>query len=91
MLRAKDIPLNLWAEALNTAVYIFNRASSSNNPITTPYEIWIEKKPCLSHLKIFGSEGYLRIPKTLRKKLDSQSKKILLLGYQGEIIKLSGL
>lgn len=84
MLHAKDMPLNLWAEALNTAVYILNRTPTSNCPTTTPYETWTGKKPCLSHLRIFGSQGYLHIPKALRKKLDPQSRKILLVGYQGE-------
>ena len=39
MLYAKDIPLYLWAEAVNTAVYILNRTATSQAPNSTPYEL----------------------------------------------------
>ncbi|GBP37086.1 hypothetical protein EVAR_19215_1 [Eumeta japonica] len=32
MLYARDLPLDLWAEAVNCAVYILNRTSSSQTP-----------------------------------------------------------
>lgn len=50
----------------------------------TSYEIWTKKKPTLEHLRVFGSVGYTHIPKQLTKKLDDRSKKVLLVGYQGD-------
>lgn len=39
LIHAKDLPKNLWAEAVNTAVYLLNRAGpSSACESTTPYE-----------------------------------------------------
>ncbi|CAL1681040.1 unnamed protein product [Lasius platythorax] len=40
MLEAKSLPKVLWAEAVNTAVYILNRTSSTSNTLATPYEVW---------------------------------------------------
>lgn len=84
MLRAKDLPKNLWAEAVNTAVYLLNRTGSSNGSDKTPYEQWNGRKPNLQHVRIFGSEAYVHIPKQFTKKFDDRSKKVILVGYDGE-------
>lgn len=85
MLRAKNLPKNLWAEAVNTAVYILNRTThSSQKGIKTPYEIWSSRKPNLQHIRIFGSTAYKHVPKQFRKKLDDKCEKMILVGYQGE-------
>ena len=39
MLHAKDLPIKLWAEAVNTAEYILNRAGPSPKEGKTPYEL----------------------------------------------------
>ena len=81
MLYARDIPLYLWAEAVNCATYILNRTSNSQTQNQTPFEIWNRVKPQLSHVRIFGSEGYVHIPDQLRTKLDKKSEKMILVGY----------
>ncbi|GBP31489.1 Retrovirus-related Pol polyprotein from transposon TNT 1-94 [Eumeta japonica] len=81
MLYARDLPLDLWAEAVNCAVYILNRTSSSQTPGKTPYELWNGTKPELGHLKVFGSIGYVHVPDQLRTKLEKKSEKMLLIGY----------
>lgn len=66
----------MWAEAVNTAVYIINRAPAAgigNN--TTPFEIWTGRKPNLDHLRIFGSPVMVHIPKERRKKWDKKRRK----------------
>lgn len=85
MLRAKDLPKTLWAEAVNTAVYVLNRTThSSRSGIKTAYEAWTGRKPELSHVRVFGSTAYAHVPKQFRKKLDDKAKKLLLVGYQDE-------
>lgn len=84
MIHAKNLPLSLWAEAVNTAIYVLNRTTSSRNSNATPYEIWVGKKPSLSHLRMFESEAYLHINKQFRQKFDPKAKKVLLVGYQGD-------
>ncbi|EZA47901.1 Copia protein, partial [Ooceraea biroi] len=50
----------------------------------TPYEVWTGKKPRLNHIRVFGSEAYVPIPKQLRKKWDKKSQKLILVGYQSD-------
>ncbi|KMQ88959.1 putative retrotransposon, partial [Lasius niger] len=77
--------LNLWAEAVNTAVYTLNRTGlSRTGGSKTPFELWTGKKPNLSHMRIFGSEAYVHVLNQLTKKLDARAKKMILVGYQGE-------
>lgn len=47
----------------------------------TPYEAWYDRKPNISHLRIFGCEAMAQIPKELRKKWDPKSHKLLFMGY----------
>jgi hypothetical protein len=82
MLLAKELPKNLWAEACSTAVYLANRAGASSTRVgATPYELWMGVKPDLHHLKIFGSEAYVNVPKIKRTKLDARAKKMIFVGY----------
>ena len=83
MLHAKQLPYFLWAEAMNTAVSLQNRTPNSRTGNSTPYEKWYGKKPSLCHLKSFGSEAYVHIPKIFRQKLDSKATKMLFVGYDG--------
>jgi len=84
MLLTKNLPTRLWAEATNTAVYILNRCISSQSRDITPFELWHNKKPDLSHIRRFGSDAFAHIPKEHRKKWDSKSNKLILVGYQSE-------
>lgn len=72
MIIAKNLSHRLWAEAINTAVYILNRCVSSMSHEKTPYELWTCTKPDLSHVRIFGSIAYVHIVKELRKKFDAK-------------------
>lgn len=84
MLYTKDLPLYLWAEAVNTAVYILNRTSNSRSKDTTPFELWTNRKPTLKHVRVFGSKAYMHVPDSQRTKLEPKSKKLILVGYENE-------
>ncbi|KAJ8737027.1 hypothetical protein PYW07_000298 [Mythimna separata] len=76
----------LWAEAVNTAVYIKNRTpTASIKENTTPYELWTGRKPKLDHLRIFGSPVMVHVPKEKRRKWDKKAKKMFLVGYSENI------
>lgn len=82
MLQAESIGKELWAEALNTAVYIRNRvASNSLPPRTTPHHRWHGSTPDLSHCRVFGSKCFYVVPKNKLKKLDARSREAIFLGY----------
>ncbi|CAB0030719.1 unnamed protein product [Trichogramma brassicae] len=84
MLLSKRLPTRLWAEAVNTAVYILNRTLNSSNSKQTPFEIWFGRKPDISHVRIFGSECFAQVPNVFRKKWDAKARKLILVGYENE-------
>lgn len=85
MIYAKDLNVNLWAEAINSAVYILNRTSTSTVKNKTPWELWYGKQVTFNHLHVFGSEVYVHIPKEKRRKLDAKAKKCLFVGYDNYV------
>ncbi|CAB3988289.1 Retrovirus-related Pol poly from transposon TNT 1-94 [Paramuricea clavata] len=76
-----NMPINFWAEAVNTAVYLHNRSPTTSLNMKTPYELWFSKKPDVSNLKVFGSVCFIHIPSNLRRKLDPRSRKAVFIGY----------
>ncbi|KMQ84486.1 copia protein [Lasius niger] len=68
MMHSRNIPRCLWAEAANTAVYVKNRTASETLGGSTPFEKWFGEKPSVKHLKIFGSDCYVHVPKDQRTK-----------------------
>ena len=59
MMSLTDLPLSFWGYALETAAFTLNRAPSKSVE-TTPYELWIGKRPNLSFLKIWGCDAYVK-------------------------------
>jgi hypothetical protein len=81
MIHDQDLPMHLWAEATRTIVYVQNRLSHRALGFKTPEEMFSEKKPKVSHLKIFGYPVFVHIPKERRAKLDPSRKKGIFVGY----------
>lgn len=84
MIFAKNLNMNLWAEAINTAVYVINRSGTSTVKGKTPYCLWFNKESNFSDFKVFGSDVYIHVPKQLRHKLDAKSTKGIFVGYSEE-------
>jgi len=51
----------------------------------TPQEVWTGKKPSLSHLKVFGCDAYVHVPKKERTKLDCKSERCIFIGYKDDL------
>ena len=81
MLHSRNLPFTLWAEAANTAVFIWNLTVSGQRSNTIPYEQLFNQVPDVSYFRVFGSNAYLHISQKHRKKLDAKSKKLILVGY----------
>ncbi|KAI5314278.1 hypothetical protein L3X38_043454 [Prunus dulcis] len=81
LLLEKKIPLDFWAEAVNTSVYILNRCPTKALSKKTPFEAYGGRKTGIKHLKVFGSLCYAHVPKQQRQKLDLASKRCIFLGY----------
>jgi hypothetical protein len=81
MIHDQDLPMCLWAEAAMEAIYVQNRLSHSALGLKTPEEMFTEKKPEVSHLKIFGYPLFIHIPKEKRNKLDPSGNNGIFVGY----------
>lgn len=79
-----ELPAAIWAELVSTAVYILNRTGKSSVEGTSPYELWMKKKPRVSHLRIVGSTCYIHVPAQKRRKMDVKAVKGYLVGYDGD-------
>jgi hypothetical protein len=51
----------------------------------TPQEVWTGKEPSLTHLKVFGCDAYVHVPKENRIKLDKKAEKCIFIGYKDGI------
>ncbi|KAK1608851.1 hypothetical protein QYE76_032524, partial [Lolium multiflorum] len=83
MMSLTDLPLSFWSYALETAAFTLNRAPSKSVE-TTPYELWFNKKPKLSFLKVWGCEAYVK--KLQPDKLEPKAEKCVFIGYPMETI-----
>lgn len=81
MIHSKSLSLKYWAEAINTAVYVLNRTGSSPVKGKTPYELWFKRIPKINHLRCFGSEVFIHVPKEKRRKWDSKAERGIFVGY----------
>src|SRR5579859_791582 len=86
MLSALNLPLQLWSEAISTAVFIRNCLPHSKTGVSPHYR-WHRFKPCLSQLRIFGCVVHAQITEeTNRQKWDVRSEQLHLVGYEGNVI-----
>ena len=63
MLSGVRLGQEFWAKAVETTCYLVNRSPSSALEDKTPQEVWTSKKPSFSHLRVFGCDAYVHVPK----------------------------
>jgi hypothetical protein len=61
MIHAQGLDLEIWAEAVNTTVYIKNQCPIKTLDLKTPQEAWTSRKLDVSHLRVFGCKTYVHI------------------------------
>jgi hypothetical protein len=74
VLSVSGLPKTMWAQACETAAYVLNRTGKTSVIGKSPVELWdgcVMKN--LDHLRVFGMEYYVHIPKQFRKKFDDKS------------------
>eukprot|EP00892_Ulva_mutabilis_P003552 jgi/Ulvmu1/1569/UM110_0032.1 len=80
MLKDAGLPKRLWPQAMDTAAYTRNLVPTEGQN-KTPHELFWEKVPDVSHLRVFGSKATEHIPSELRSKLDDVSRDVIFVGY----------
>jgi hypothetical protein len=81
MLKAKQVPIMFWGEAVLTAAFILNRSFTRSVDGMTPYEAWNGVKPDVRFMRVFGSVGHVKVARSHPKKLDDRSSPMVLIGY----------
>ena len=81
MLFDAKLPKQFWGEAILCANYLQNRLYNSAVN-STPYFLLYGKKPPVDHLRIFGCEAWVLIPRAQRRKGGVKSRKKRFCGYQ---------
>ena len=66
---------------VSSACYLVNRSPSVAINYKIPKEVWLGQSCDYSHLKIFGCDAYVLIPRNQRSKLDPKSKCCVFVGY----------
>lgn len=80
MLFDADLDNSFWAEAVAVASHVVNRSPTKGLSVT-PEEKFSGKRPDVSHLRIFGAEVMVHVPKEKRKKWDRKSEACIFVGY----------
>ena len=81
MLCHAKLPLEFWAEACSTAVYLHNRSPTTALNDQTPFECLFGRRPDISQLKVSGCVSYVHISDNQRRKLDVKAHKAIFVGY----------
>lgn len=85
MLTANRLPQKLWGEAIQTAVYLLN-ISTNGRSDRTPYEMVFGRKPCGSHMRVFGAvpivKGREKKRTGYQKKLQDRARRMKMVGYE---------
>jgi hypothetical protein len=48
----------------------------------TLHEIWNGKNPSLTHVRVFGCDSYVHVPKENMSKIDKNDEKCIFIGYK---------
>ena len=78
MISNAGLTKDFWAEAINMACYVVNRAPSTALNFKTPEEVWSGTPADYSDFKIFGCPTYMHVNEG---KLEPRAKKCIFLGY----------
>ena len=82
MLSGTELGKELWTETVETACYLVNGSPSLALEDKTPHEVWNGKKPSVSHMRVFGYDAYVHIPKEKRTNMNSKSKRCIFIRYR---------
>ena len=82
MVEDSKLPINFWAEAINTAYFTRNIFIINHAQGKTTYQFMKEKKPTLGFLHVFGSKCFvLRNQGETLGKFESKADEAIFVGY----------
>jgi transposase InsO family protein len=82
MLAEANLTTTFWASAIQYANWITNRSPTrALDDNKTPYELYYNKKPSITALRVFGCKVWVQIPKKHRAKFDNRTVECVFLGF----------
>ncbi|KAJ1692656.1 hypothetical protein LUZ63_009354 [Rhynchospora breviuscula] len=81
MLHEFAVPKFLWAEAVNTACHVINRACIRSKLKKTPFELWVGRTPNISYFRVFGFKCFVLDESPKVTKFDAKSLTGIFVGY----------
>jgi hypothetical protein len=82
MLSGVGLAQESWVEAVQTTRYLVNMSHSSVSVEMTPNGVRSSKNPSLAHLKVFGCDAFVHVPKEKRSKLQKKEVKCIFIRYK---------
>ncbi|WVZ61109.1 hypothetical protein U9M48_011031 [Paspalum notatum var. saurae] len=82
MMKAMALPGWFWGEAVTTAVFILNRASTRSVDGKTPFKVWYGYKPPMHYFRTFGCMAHVKTAGKHLGKLDDRSTPMVFVGYK---------
>ena len=67
---------------MEATCYLVNWLPTSILVDKNTQEVWTGKKPSIKHLKVFGCDTYVHVPKEKMSKLDNKVEKCIFIGYK---------
>ena len=81
MFHEYSLPLYFWVKAVSTSCYISNRVFKRPILNKTSYELWNNRKPKISYLRVFGCKWFILNTKDNLGNFDSKADEGIFLGY----------
>jgi len=81
MLAESGLPLSFWGYCIASMVHVWNRLPTSSLAGTTPFEAFYQRKPNVSHLRVWGCTAYVHIQRDKRNSLEPYAEKCVFIGY----------
>jgi len=63
MLSNAGLGKHFWSKIVSTIVYLINRGPSCRLDFEVPEEKWLSKNISYDHLRVFGFEAFVHVPK----------------------------
>jgi hypothetical protein len=82
MLSGVGLTQEFWEEVVNTERYMVKMSPSSMLVDMNPHEVWSNNNPLVVHIKVFGCDAFVHVPKEKRIILNKKEFKCIFIGYK---------
>ena len=85
MLSGAGLGKEFWEVDVDTACYLKNWSPTSTLFDKIVHEVWSGKNPSIAHLRVFGCDAFMHVPKEKMRNLDNKQEKCIFVGYKDKV------